>query len=171
MSIGSSRGRLVKIFWAVVRLGVLLLSATVGGAALVISIPAYYVTVIKNRPDKILDLNFDEYGIFLSLIFMGIFTGTLGWGYLHVLLAYNLVLRRIPNFWPAMPLYFSLLFLGTFLIAILIMHLSSGENPILEALLLGVPVGFWGTMFCVWKWHRRALISSTNMVQHPLNKS
>lgn len=146
-----------RLFTAVRRTIFLLACATVGGAAVLLSIWAYASVALYANPLSFQQWRVDEHGFLPSLIGVGLVTGTFGLGYLHVLLAYSLVLRRLPDFWSALPRYFLALYLGTIVTSIIFMHIRSGSTAAAEAIIIAVPLGFWGTVLLLWRRLKRGV--------------
>jgi hypothetical protein len=142
---------------ALARIVVLLVCTTIGGAAVLFSIGTYASAVLIGNPLTFEQWRFDEYGILPTFAMVGIVTGTFGLGYLHVLVAYGLVLRRLPDFWAALPRHFVILYLGTTATSIIFMHARGGATATLEAVVIAVPLGFWSTVFLLWQRQRRKI--------------
>ena len=131
------------------KLALLVLCATLGGASVIVGLACYYAVMVS-QPLSTLPWRSHGDGIVISVLAAGAGTGVLGLGYLHVLLAYALVLRKLPAFWAALPRYFFALLAGTLLTSIVVMELAGAESPLPLTLLFGPPVGFWGTVVYLW---------------------
>jgi hypothetical protein len=138
------------------RIILLLAVATVGGAAVFVTLGAYYHLFILGKPLTALPLLHDEEGIVAALLGMGLGAGILGLGYLHVVLGYALIFRKLPDFWGALPRYFLTMFLGTIAPGLLLIQLIGSEAGLAPLLVFTPPIGFWGTAIYLWwrNWRR-----------------
>jgi hypothetical protein len=137
------------------RLLTLLVCATVGGAAVLVCITSYYSASMIGQSLSELPWRLDGSGIVVSLLSLGVGTGIVGLGYVHVLASYALVLRKLPDFWSSLVKYFLFLFVGTVATSICYMELRGPKVPLTETLFIAPPWGYWGTVVYLWRKYQR----------------
>jgi hypothetical protein len=149
--------QVVSIFFnhIILRLGTVFLCAACGGGVLVVLLNAYHIVFFESALSRGYSLrNLLPEGI---MSFLGICLGAsiVSLSYLYMVLLYVLVLRKIVDFWRALPRCFLTIFLSISSVCIASFHTIGLIIHKAGVFLIAPHIGFWIGIYILWIHYRK----------------